>query len=228
MTPLRSAVEDYVGLRRSLGFKLRDMAPGLIDFVSFLEQKAAPHITTPLALEWAMQPKRHQPSDWAKRLGFVRVFARHWSATDPSTEIPPVGLLPFRPQRARPYLYTEDEIQDLLAAAKMLRPSGGLRPWTYHCLFGLLAVTGLRISELIYLKRPRMNAIPAVERRVDQIGVLRILHNLVEVNNGVEGRFRPDPLIHLVAHFGLGCIPSGVVLRGWTVVARNHRDADDL
>ena len=108
MTPLRSAVEDYVDLRRSLGFKLRDMAAGLIDFVSFLEQKAAPHITTPLALEWAMQPKHHQPSDWAKPPGFVRVFARHWSATDPGTEIPPVGLLPFRPQRARPYLYTED------------------------------------------------------------------------------------------------------------------------
>jgi integrase/recombinase XerD len=153
MKPLRKATEDYITLRRSLGFKLRGMATGLADFVSFLEQKAAPYITAALALEWAIQPSDHQPSDWAKRLGWVRVFARHWSATDVRTEIPPDGLLPFRPQRAHPYLYTEDEIQRLLVAAKRLPPTGGLRPWTYHCLFGLLAVAGLRISEAINLKR---------------------------------------------------------------------------
>jgi integrase len=153
MKPLRNAVEDYIALRRKLGFKLRDTATGLTDFVSFLEQKAAPHITTALAMEWAMQPQDHQPSDWAKRLGFVRVFARYWSATDPCTEIPPAGLLPFRAQRARPYLYTDDEIEKLLASAKRLLPADGLRPWTYHCLFGLLAVAGLRISEATNLGR---------------------------------------------------------------------------
>jgi len=129
------------------------MATGLADFVSFLEQKAAPHITTALALEWATQPQDHQPSDWARRLGFVRVFARHWSATDPHTEIPADSLLPFRAHRAHPYLYTDQEIQKLLTAAKKLPPAGGLRPWTYHCLFGLLVVGGLRISEAIKLER---------------------------------------------------------------------------
>jgi integrase len=153
MKLLRSAVEDYIVLRRSLGFKLREMATGLREFVSFLEQKKAPYITTALAVEWAMQPIDNQPSHWALRLGFVRVFARHRSATDPRTEIPSAGLLPFRAQRARPYLYTEQEIQSLLAAARRLSPSGGLRPWTYHCLFGLLAVSGLRISEAIKLER---------------------------------------------------------------------------
>jgi integrase/recombinase XerD len=128
MKPLRNAVEDYIALRRSLGFKLRDMATGLTEFASFLEHKEAPYITTALALEWAMQPVDHQPSDWARRLGFVRVFARHWSATDPRTEIPPAGLLPFRARRARPYLYTEEEIQRLLAAAKCLFTRG--RPST--------------------------------------------------------------------------------------------------
>lgn len=153
MKSLRKATEDYIALRRSLGFKLRDMATGLGDFASFMEQKSNPHITTALALEWATQPRDHQPSDWARRLGFVRVFARHWSATDPRTEIPPEGLLPFRPQRAHPYLYMDEEIQKLLAAAKKLAPVGGLRPWTYHCLFGLLVVGGLRISEAIKLER---------------------------------------------------------------------------
>lgn len=150
MKLLQDAVEDYIALRRSLGFKLREMATGLADFVSFLEQKKAPYITAALALEWAMQPAGH-PFCWAKRLGFVRVFAHHWSATDPRTEIPPAGLLPFRTQRARPYLYTEDEIERLLVTSKGL--TGGLRPWTYHCLFGLLTVSGLRISEAIHLKR---------------------------------------------------------------------------
>jgi integrase len=153
MKLLRDAVNDYITLRRTLGFKLRDMADGLTDFAAFLEQKESPHITAALALEWAMQPADHQPSGWAKRLGWVRVFAGHWSATDPRTEIPPAGLLPFRAQRAHPYLYTEDQIQRLLGAAKALSPTGGLRPWTYHCLFGLLAVTGLRISEALNLKR---------------------------------------------------------------------------
>ena len=149
MKPLRNAVEDYIALRRSLGFKLRDMATGLTEFAALLEHKEAPYITTALALEWAMQPVDHQPSDWARRLG----FARHWSATDPRTEIPPAGLLAFRARRAPPYLYTEEEIQRLLAAAKCLSPAGGLRPWTYHCLFGLLEVSGLRISEAIKLER---------------------------------------------------------------------------
>jgi hypothetical protein len=128
MKPLRQAIDDYIALRRSLGFKLCDMADDLRNFAAFLEQKAVPYVTTELAMEWAMQPADHQPSDWAQRLSFVRVFARHWQATDPRTEIPPTGLLPFRPRRARPYLYSELEIQQLLAAALKLSPSQGLRP----------------------------------------------------------------------------------------------------
>ena len=154
MKPLRQAIADYIALRRSLGFKLRGMAGDLENFALFLEQRTAPYVTTGLAMEWAMQPANHQPSDWAKRLSYVRVFARHWQATDPRTEVPPEGLLPFRPQRARPYLYSELEIQELLAAAMKLAPSQGLRPWTYHCLLGLLAVAGLRIGEALKLERP--------------------------------------------------------------------------
>jgi integrase/recombinase XerD len=101
MKSVRNAIEDYIALRRSLGFKLHGMAASLGKFASFLDQKAAPYITTALTLEWAMQPVDHPPSHWAQRLGFVRVFARHWSATDPRTEIPPAGLLPFRARRAR-------------------------------------------------------------------------------------------------------------------------------
>jgi integrase/recombinase XerD len=153
MTSLREAVEDYITLRRSLGFKLRDAAIDLRDFILFLEQKNASFITTQLALEWATQPAHHQPSGWAQRLSFVRGFARYWSANDPRTEIPPLGLLPFRPKRAHPYLYSEQEIQKLLDAAQRLPPAQSLRPRSYDCLFGLLAVSGLRIREALQLQR---------------------------------------------------------------------------
>ncbi len=90
------------------------------------------------------------PAYWAQRLSFVRGFARHHSATDQRTEIPPFGLLPFRSKRARPYLYSDGEIRSLLRAALDMPCRylfGKLRPWTYHCLFGLLSVSGLRLGE---------------------------------------------------------------------------------
>jgi integrase len=151
--PLRQAAQDYLALRRGLGFKLRSAGLALMDFIAFLEREGASHLTTELALRWATQPSHCQPALWASRLRYVRGFARHWRATDPRTEIPPVGLLPYRPARARPYLYTEEDIQRLLAAAKSLPSPCGLRGLTYACLFGLLAVAGLRISEALALQQ---------------------------------------------------------------------------
>jgi integrase len=153
MISLRKAVENYLTMRRSLGFKLRDMGYNLHHFVSFMEQQEASIITAELALRWAQQPQDVQPAHWAARLSFVRSFARYWSATDPRTEIPPMGLLPYRTKRATPYIYSDEEIEKILKAAKNLPPSTGLRPWTYYTLFGLMAVTGMRISEVIHLDR---------------------------------------------------------------------------
>jgi len=147
MTTLRAAVQKYLTLRRGLGFKLHEAGKALLKFVTFMEQHRASYITTQLALTWAQQPSTVQPAEWARRLSVVRAFARHRSATDPRTEIPPAGLLPYRPKRARPYLYSDDEIKALLRAALKLPGRGGLRRWTYHCLFGLLSVSGLRIGE---------------------------------------------------------------------------------
>jgi integrase/recombinase XerD len=157
MTTLRASVQDYLSMRRSLGFKLRDAGDGLLDFVSFMERKHARRITTRLALEWAQKPKTVLPAEWARRLGFVRVFARYQSAIDSRTEIPPCGLLPFRPKRARPYIYSDQEIEQLLAAALDLAPPGGLKAHKYYFLFGLLSVSGLRISEALDLKLEDIN-----------------------------------------------------------------------
>jgi integrase/recombinase XerD len=147
MNTLRQAVQEYLTMRRSLGFKLHDAGKLLLKFVKFMEQRRASYITTKLALVWAQQPSTVQPAEWAHRLSVVRTFARHRSATDPRTLIPPEGLLPYHPKRARPYLYTAKEIRSLLRAALSLPARGGLRPWTYHCLFGLLSVAGLRLGE---------------------------------------------------------------------------------
>jgi integrase len=150
MTPLGQAIQDYLALRRSLGFKLREAGTCLAKFAAFLDARGAAHITTALALEWIQQRPTTQPDTWAQRLGYG--FARHHRANDPETEIPPPGLLPFHPKRARPYLYSEAEIASLLSCALELPSAGGLRPWTYHCLLGLLSVTGLRIGEAIRLQ----------------------------------------------------------------------------
>ncbi len=152
MNTLREALQDYLAMRRALGFKLHDAGVGLQDFVSFLERKRTSYITTRVALEWAQRPATVQPAHWAQRLTFVRGFARYRSATDPRTEIPPWGLLPFRPKRARPYLYTRDEICALLKASLDLSPNDALRRWTYYGLLGLLAVSGLRVSEALSIR----------------------------------------------------------------------------
>jgi integrase/recombinase XerD len=101
MTSLRQAVQEYVGMRRALGFKLREAGKALPDFARFMEQQRASSITQALALAWAQQPANVQPAHWAQRLSYVRGFARYRRATDPRTEIPAPGLLPFQPKRAR-------------------------------------------------------------------------------------------------------------------------------
>jgi len=165
MNTLRHAVKEYVALRRSLGFKLREAGNSLDAFVTFLEERHASYITQQLAVEWAQQPAQTQPAHWARRLCFVRGFARYRSATDPRTQIPALGLLPFHPKRARPYLYSEDEIRRLLGAARSLPcryERGTLRPWVYYCLFGLLSVSGLRLSEACNLTLPDVDLTAAV------------------------------------------------------------------
>ena len=151
MSTLRTALQDYLVLQRSLGYKYVHQERTLTKFVNFMEQRETSVITTKLALEWATQsPGKH--ASWAILLTDVRGFARYLRNSEPLTEIPPTGLIPHS-GRTQPYIYSDREIQALLAAALGLPPVRGLRRWTYHCLFGLLAVTGLRISEVLALER---------------------------------------------------------------------------
>ena len=155
MNPLRQAVHEYLRMRRNLGFQLREAGKALLDFVTFMEHNRATYITEALALAWALQPANVQPAHWARRLSFVRGFAHYRSASDPRTLIPPAGLLPFQPKRARPYLYSDEEVERLLRAARDMPhryERGALLPWVYYCLFGLLSVSGLRLGEARNLK----------------------------------------------------------------------------
>ena len=150
MTDLHSALQRYLSMRKGFGYKYQHQTRRLADFVSFMEKRKATTITTKLAMEWAtLPPDRH--ASWALRLTDVRGFARHIASIDPKTEVPPVGILPSL-KRAKPYVYSDAEIDALLAAALSLPPAGALRRWTYHYLFGLIAVTGMRVSEAIGLQ----------------------------------------------------------------------------
>jgi len=153
MSPLSKAVGEYLTLRRGLGFQLERDGVLLPDFLRFLQRENAPYITTDIAVRWATQPTNAQAAHWARRLAIVRHFAQYQSATDPRTEIPPLGVLPHRYHRKPPYIYRDDEVVRLLQAAGCLRSKRGLRPQTYTTLFGVLAATGLRVSEGVALNR---------------------------------------------------------------------------
>jgi len=153
MSTLQAALDEYLSVRRALGFGLRLSGRLLQRFVDFAERAGAAYITTELALQWAMQPANAQPVQWANRLGMVRRFAQYCSAMDPRTVVPPPDLLPYQLRRPLPYIYRDEEIARLLQAARKLPSVTGLRPHTYSTVFGLYAVTGMRTNEPLQLDR---------------------------------------------------------------------------
>ena len=151
MSPLRQALAGYLAVRRSLGYKLARPEKLLAQFITYLEDAGAATVTTELAVAWATQPGGD--ANWhAHRLSVVRGFAAYLHTIDPAAEIPPAGLIPARPRRATPYLYSDADVTALIAAAASLRFP--LRTATYQTLIGLLAVTGMRVGEAIRLDRP--------------------------------------------------------------------------
>lgn len=149
MTRLAVAAERYLAVRRALGYRLRHETWWLPDFVAFLRRRRSSIITAALALEWACQPTGTSRGWWAKRLSAVRQFARHHHASDPRTEIPAGDLLPHRRHRLTPHLYSPEEVAALMREAGRLRRR--LQAATYEAVLGLLAATGMRVSEALTL-----------------------------------------------------------------------------
>ena len=153
MSDLSEALNAYTAMRHNLGFVFRLPASLLRTFVAFVDQAGSPFITTELVRQWALQPTEAQPSTWAGRLSIARRFAVWRRASDPRTEVPPADLVGQRYRRKPPQLYTDQDVVRLIQSAAALPSAKQLRGRTYATLFGLLAVTGLRINEALHLDR---------------------------------------------------------------------------
>jgi integrase len=151
MSPLREALNDYLRVRRRLGFELKAHGRLLEGFVDFLERAGAQHVTTELALAWAKLPVDARPHYWRQRLRIVRAFARYLATIDPSSEVPAEDLLPATQRRIAPYIYSEAEIAALMQAARAL--TAPLHAASLETLIGLMATTGLRLGEALGLDR---------------------------------------------------------------------------
>lgn len=151
MSTLSTHVEDYLRLRRALGFRLEREGQLLAQFVAYLETKGGCTVTSELAITWAREPAGAQPNHWAKRLGVVRKFAAYLQTVEPATQVPPPGVFPARRHRPTPYLWSQIDVCRLLEGARALRPP--LRAATHEALFGLLAASGMRIGEAVALQR---------------------------------------------------------------------------
>jgi integrase len=151
MSTLSEELERYLSIRRSLGFDLGTAARILRRFVTFVEDRGTDHITTDLFLQWKGAFGKANRQTWAARLRMVRIFAQWLNSIDPRNEVPPRGLIPDRYRRSPPYIYSEQEIGRIVAEAESLPSVNGVRGLSYSTLFGLIAVTGLRVGEAIAL-----------------------------------------------------------------------------
>jgi integrase len=176
VTTLREALADYLRIRRRLGFEMPQDGRLLEGFVEFLERAGAQRISTELALEWARLPVHAHPHYWRQRLGVARGFARHLATIDPASEVPSKDLLPGHRPRIAPYIYTDEEIAALIAAARRLRPPP--RAARHQTLIGLLAVTGIRPGEALGLDRQDVD----------------LRHGVLHVRAGKQKKQREIPL----------------------------------
>jgi integrase/recombinase XerD len=153
VSALRARAEEYLAMRRALGFKLTTQGRHLMSFVRFCEERGADRVTAELAIEWATRTANGSGDEvyQARRLDVARIFARHLQALDPATEVPPDDVLSRRYRRIPPYHYSPQEITALMSAADGLEPT--MRAATWRTLIGLLAVTGMRQGEACRLQR---------------------------------------------------------------------------
>jgi integrase/recombinase XerD len=148
---LTEAVESFLALRRAAGFMARDAAYALRSFARFAADRGQSHVDTPTTLEWAALAAT--PGERARRLGHVIRFARHARAEDPRHQVPPNQVFGHRARRRPPpFIFSQDEVHRLVAAAFALPPAHSLRPQVFGTLLALLAATGLRIGEALALR----------------------------------------------------------------------------
>lgn len=150
MSALGEVLDEYLALRRAVGFKLEHAGHCLPRFVAFLDVRGERRISVASALEWAAEQ-----SSPPRVLTEVRVFARYAQALDPANEVPPVELCPRPHTRPTPYLYSAHEVHALMEGARSLEPE----VWAATCetVIGLLWASGMRIGEVLRLDRARVS-----------------------------------------------------------------------
>ena len=146
-TLLHERAQEYLRLRRALGFRLRHEGYILPQFADYLEQHGAATITAEHAITWAQLPQGVHPVTWTHRLSAVRGFATWLRTIDPAAEIPPKGVFPGQGKRPAPFIFTSGDLTAVTAACAGLRPA--MRAAACTALFGLIAVTGVRIGEAL-------------------------------------------------------------------------------
>jgi integrase/recombinase XerD len=151
MNTLPQELDRYLTIRRSLGYKLATEERILRKFISFAESENAEYINTALFVRWQESFGKANKQTWAHRLGVVRLFGQWLHSLDSKHEVPPQSLIPSRITRPHPYIYSEEQIRRIVEVAAELLSINGIRALTYSTLFGLIAVTGLRVSEALSL-----------------------------------------------------------------------------
>lgn len=178
MSTLSRELDRYLTIRRSLGYRLRAHERILKKLVAFAEEQGAEHISTELFLRWQKAPSSANRHTRAQSLAIVRLFAQWVHGIDPEHEVPPKGLIPKCNRRPKPYIYSDDEIRRIVEAAAKLPSANDIRALTYPVLFGLIAVTGMRISEALSL----------------DIGDVDLETGVVAIQRGKFGKSRLLPL----------------------------------
>jgi integrase len=214
-----SLVKDYLHSRRTLGVELSREGSLLLNFGRFADRRGhAGPLTQELAESWACAFRSSQINR-ARRLAIVYRFARYRQQFDSDTEIPPSGLLGRTTRRLTPHIYFSEEIRQLLAAARKLKSRNGLRGPTYEAFFGLIAATGLRLSEAIRLKRGDVDLVEGVLNvRNSKYGKSRIvpLHSTTTQALRRYARFRDQKIPSPMNDFFF-LSARGAVLGGCTV-----------
>jgi integrase/recombinase XerD len=146
-TVLHERAQEYLRLRRALGFRLEYAGYVLPQFAGYLEQHGAATITAEHAIAWAQLPQGVHPVTWTHRLSAVRGFAAWLRTLDPATQIPPKGVFPGQGKRPAPFIFTSEDLAAVMTACTVLRPA--MRAAACTALFGLIAVTGIRIGEAL-------------------------------------------------------------------------------
>jgi len=206
LTTMQLRADNYLSERRRLGFSLRSTGYAVKSFARYIDDLGHKvPVTVEVMADWARRDKGNsdKPATWARRLAKIRMFAQYLRQFEPNTEVPDDTIFGRFGQRLAPHIYSDQEIVDLLAAARRLGPAQGLRGATYETLFGLIASTGLRVSEAVHLldadvdlksgiltisrtKFAKSRQVPMHPSTVDALRRYHALRNLhVETNDGM-------------------------------------------